>query len=524
MAMSSPRSLVFLLALLFCASLGCAEDPVFTADLTVSPTSPLAGQPFALIATIERASGSELGDVAVTVSASNGTQQIAEVVFASVEAANTYEASDVVFAEAGAWNIKLRVDDGKAREKFAYLLHIPEPRCDDDVSNGNETDVDCGGDACTGCLHDAACNSADDCLTGICSDGLCGLPPGGLIGYQDGSPDSVSLTLITDQQLSLPRDLDFNPNEENEIWVANYANDSLTVVENAGKPDQSVQRFEDYTKHFLERVTAISFAPTSTTGPTSTFGTCGESRNTYDDLDHANDYMGPVLWPADTEVFTAEECNNVAHHICDAANVHLDMLHSTPLCMGIASTGGNAFYAFGGLHDTIFWYDFGVPHVHGGDDHTDGDAYVFANVSVRRSAGVPSNMIFDFNTAWLYVADSGNGRVFRMRQDNVQIDQQLPTHHADGELHQVQNVTIEMVIPSESGLVATPSGLDLHGDELYVADYGTGMIHAVTSTGTVIRSLDTGLGAGSLGGLTIGPDDRIYFVDMKLGRILRIDP
>lgn len=521
MYIPSPKRLVFFLSLLFCALSGCAEEGFeYTMESTFSPEAPLAGQDFALEVTIGRTDDADVGDLSVTLNAMNGAQQPDEVLLSMGATPNNYEATGLIFAIEGDWVLQLSVDDGKTLQEFELLLNIPEPLCDDSVLNGTETDLDCGGDGCPPCAIDGTCVTSDDCATGACTGGICVLPPGGLIGYGDGTPGTVSLALVTDQHLSRPRDLDFNPNEESELWIVNYANDSLTVVQNVGQTEQSVRKFEDHSKHFLERVTAISF------GPSDTFGTCGESRNTYDDLDHLQlDYMGPALWPADTAIFASESCNGVASPICpDAANVHLDMLHSTPLCMGIAATGGNSFYAFGGLEDAIFWYEFGTPHVHGGDDHTDGDTYRFDNVSVRRAEGVPSNMVFDFNTAALYVADSGNGRVFRLSQDNVQIGEELPTFMFDGVRHLVEDVTVEVLTPPEEGLLTTPSGLVLHGDDLYVADYATGKIHALDHSGTLIRSLDTGLGPEVLGGMTIGPDDRIYFVDMKAPRILRIDP
>jgi sugar lactone lactonase YvrE len=42
--------------------------------------------------------------------------------------------------------------------------------------------------------------------------------------------------------------------------------------------------------------------------------------------------------------------------------------------------------------------------------------------------------------------------------------------------------------------------------------------------GTLVRTLDTGLPEGSLGGFTFGPDGRVYFVDTLGGRVFRIDP
>jgi sugar lactone lactonase YvrE len=55
-----------------------------------------------------------------------------------------------------------------------------------------------------------------------------------------------------------------------------------------------------------------------------------------------------------------------------------------------------------------------------------------------------------------------------------------------------------------------------------VADYENGRISAFNAAGEVVNYLDTGL-AQSIGGLAMGPDDKLYFVDMKESRVLRID-
>ena len=47
--------------------------------------------------------------------------------------------------------------------------------------------------------------------------------------------------------------------------------------------------------------------------------------------------------------------------------------------------------------------------------------------------------------------------------------------------------------------------------------------YAMETSGRIVRHLDTGLAAGSLAGLTLGPDGRLYFVDMLGARILRVD-
>ena len=60
--------------------------------------------------------------------------------------------------------------------------------------------------------------------------------------------------------LNEPRDLEFHPGKANELWVANRATDSITIVENVGMENQTSQNRRDaYRNHFLEEVSAIAF-------------------------------------------------------------------------------------------------------------------------------------------------------------------------------------------------------------------------------------------------------------------------
>jgi hypothetical protein len=51
------------------------------------------------------------------------------------------------------------------------------PSCDDELVNGEESDVDCGGDSgCQRCSADQRCNTAQDCDGGLCTNKLCRAP------------------------------------------------------------------------------------------------------------------------------------------------------------------------------------------------------------------------------------------------------------------------------------------------------------------------------------------------------------
>lgn len=73
-------------------------------------------------------------------------------------------------------------------------------------------------------------------------------------------------------------------------------------------------------------------------------------------------------------------------------------------------------------------------------------------------------------------------------------------------------------------LVERRSGIEVRGDLIYVSDNASGRISAFTKAGERVNWLDTDLPAGSLAGITFGPDDKLYFVDMLGDRVYRIDP
>jgi hypothetical protein len=209
--------------------------------------------------------------------------------------------------------------------------------------------------------------------------------------------------------LAVPRDLAFHPDHPDELFVVNRATDSVTVLFDPDTADQTAEVYDDaYGDHFMEEVSSLAFGDTTTVpneDPVSTFATCQESRNTYDDTAPPNDFMGPSLWPADLDIFAQ------VHQHDDLLGSHLDMLHQSPLCMGIAHESANAYWVFDGMHAEIVYYDFQQPHGYGEEDHTDGIVRTYPEADVLRVPDVPSHLELDPDSGLLYVADTGHGRV-----------------------------------------------------------------------------------------------------------------
>lgn len=176
--------------------------------------------------------------------------------------------------------------------------------------------------------------------------------------------------------------------------------------------------------HFMRRPSAIVFgAPelvldhehpgaegSGLTAPvtfTNTFATCHEhwTANATDQPP----FIGPTLWTADPAIYNGENGD------FDWSNgSHLDMVHATRYCMGIAYEGANVYWAFDGNGGFLDRYDFGTPHHPGHHNHDDAaiDRYFLElGDELARVPGVPSNMLIDGDDLW--VVDSGNGRVLR---------------------------------------------------------------------------------------------------------------
>ncbi len=334
------------------------------------------------------------------------------------------------------------------------------------------------------------------------------------LGSGDGTPGSVTFTEVANMSHGLrqPRDLAFNPLRPEELWVVSYDDDSVLIVTGAPNEGRTYEkRIDGYALHFMEQVTAIAFGADETTfGKPGTFGTCGESRNTYNGQGAANDFTGPTLWSSDLTVFAKLNPNMLGSH--------LDMLHNTPLCMGIAHEAANRYWVYNGLKGAIDHYDFAMDDGIGNDDHGDGLTRRFAEGQLLRVANVPSHVAWDGATSTLYIADTGNARIGKLDGLSGTPGAKIPTHETP--ITMMDGATVETLISD----VQQPSGIELHDGLLFVTDHFTSDILAYDLEGTLVNYVGTGLPSGSLGGLTFGPDGKVYFVDLVGDRVLRIDP
>jgi len=223
--------------------------------------------------------------------------------------------------------------------------------------------------------------------------------------------------------------------------------------------------------------------------------------------------MGPSLFSSDLEVFARP----VAPWLLGS---HLDMLHESPLAMGIAWERDHVYWVFGGYLETITRYDFVEDHGVGHDDHSNGVIRHHGSGVVRRESGVPSHLAFHAPSGELFIADTGNRRVLALDTRSGTLGAAGPGWEAGVDTRWVDDPSFRTVVPE--GLIERPSGLTLAEEHLIVGDHATGIVHVLTLAGEGVETIDTGVGPDALMGLTIGPDGGLYAVDAAVGRVLHV--
>ena len=335
--------------------------------------------------------------------------------------------------------------------------------------------------------------------------------------------DEVTIADSSDY-LNDPRDLEFHPGRANELWVANRATDSITIVENTGLSNQTSQNRADSNRnHFLEEVSAISFGAYHPEFDWQ-WGSAQETGNTYCGQAPENYFMGPTLWPSSLSHFAVENQNNGNGLL----GSHIDMNHESPFGVGIAHDYDNVYWYNDGYYGELVRYDFKDDHDTGQDDHSDAVVRRYSEISLTHFYGVPGHMVMDKSNGILYIADAGASRILWVNTDDATTTSTDIMNDASrleplAEYSEITDV--------EWGVLATglnlPSGIALADGQLFVSENGNGKIVAydLASDGKSAVQLDKiQTTATSIMGLEIGPNGHIYYVDNGQDEVVRIDP
>lgn len=315
-------------------------------------------------------------------------------------------------------------------------------------------------------------------------------------------------------QVNQPQDLDFKPNS-NELWVANRGTangGSVVIIYNAGLPNQTSQHRQDsHTGHFMRFPPAIAFGDDgfwacvneiqSTNGGTSTF-------------------MGPALWSGDTAITARVFQNNWVNGL--PLGSHYDMLHQSPFAMGIAHDSALAYWVNDGHNGNICLYDFVQHHGPGYDNHSAGKIYRYTDVLVTRVPNIPSHMILDKASGWLYFIDGGSKKIKRMNTNTGNMTGNLTVPATAQEplaaYQKIETATVEDLVT----LPTQPCGIDYYKNRLVVSDNTTGAIYIYnTSPFALMTTITTGL--PGMMGVKVGPDGRIWCVNKTTNTVYRLD-
>ena len=322
--------------------------------------------------------------------------------------------------------------------------------------------------------------------------------------------DSVQIDVVVDEGLDVPRDLEFHPQRAGELWVVNRGDESVTAILDAGTDDQEVMHFRDGQSgpHFLGQPSALAFADDGT------FSTSHETdvptQGPPAQGGSPADFMGPTWWSSDLDVFNAGHAS------------HLDMLHASPNGMGIAWETDSVWWYFDGAHGGVARYDFNEDHGLGGAFHGDGEMQLFIEGELDRQPDIPSHMVYDHETDWLYIADTGNDRIIALDATSGTPGLAIDPNYDGGLQYEMRDGVYEVIVDDQQVSFGWVSGIALHDGLLYVSDSKTSTLLAFSLDGELVDWIVLDLPEGALMGIEFDDDGNLWAVDAVNDEILRV--
>jgi hypothetical protein len=327
--------------------------------------------------------------------------------------------------------------------------------------------------------------------------------------YSQSRPDSLKYILQGDHitttlanvadGLDKPSDLAFHPDySKNELWITNQRTEntggSTLTLNETNTPNQTEWlRSDGNAWHFMSLPTGIDFSTENLNFATST-GVFSANHN-------GTDFTGPTLWSSDPDVYARPSGGNGSH---------LDMLHGSPFCMGIAHQINNVFWVNDTYWGSLVRYDFGHDHGPGNDDHSDGKVWRYEQMSTSRLLDIPAHLVVEKNDDLLYAVDNGNNRILVMDLTTGEFDRVLPLKNEQLAQHYaMKNANIQEVLV---GRFDQPCGIEVFDNYLLVGEYRTGEIFVFDRMNGMeeLGVIQTEEGQG-LAGIVIGPDGNIYY-------------
>ena len=286
---------------------------------------------------------------------------------------------------------------------------------------------------------------------------------------------------------------------------------STVIFQDAGLNSQSSEyRKDSYSRHFMHTASSLSF---DNQGFFANTLECQDANNNSNGF-----FSGPTLWDSNLSVYAEVNQNG------PLLGSHLDMIHQSPYSMGIEYAGiGNVYWVFDGYHSSVVRYDFATPHEFGGHDHSDGKVWRYDEVDISRQEGVPSHMVLDDTSSFLYIADTGNQRILKFNVNSGNYSYDLsPYGESLAEYYMMENAEWEVYISQD---LVKPSGIDIYNDRLVVSDYDSGniIIYDISISPPIeLGRINTG-NENNIMGIKIDSNQKIWYVNYNDNNVVRID-
>ena len=302
------------------------------------------------------------------------------------------------------------------------------------------------------------------------------------------------------------RALAFSPRAPEELWLADSAASAMVVTIPDGGASPPARLLIDRAEyHYMASVSSFSF------DGIGQFATCQESLNDYRGTMEPNFFQGPTLYDSRAEVVSLvngqqQPCDEAAGETCFL--IHIDMLHESPMCMGIAHDSGsssvvhgktwqNVYWTFDGVHNGLVRFDFESDHGPGSMAHEFASVRRYEGLGLERVDGVPSQLVADAGSRTLFVADTGNDRVLAVEMDSgyyshdAREEYQIFSSPMDSFNYSVWRGlawSVLAAVPTPSGLALSPDGATLYvgsrlGGSIYAVDARSGLLLQVVPTG-----------------------------------------
>jgi hypothetical protein len=337
-------------------------------------------------------------------------------------------------------------------------------------------------------------------------------------------PDSNQFTEIGKvfNQISTPVDLAFHPDHINrpfELWVLNQGTSNsgghTVLIENADGENYTHQMIKDGNAwHFMAMASAMDFGDN---------GNWATSQDIKDANRQGGTFTGPTLWSSDLSVYGV--IGNPPNAQYNGS--HLDMVHQTPYGKGIAHEKDNVYWVFDGWSSTLTRYDFVDDHGPGQHYHGDAVLYVYNEISVQPEGSLPSHVVMDKSTNYLYVCHTSAGEIIRVDVTSGTRGGalfQVTPGEALADYAYFKDVGFETMV--STGL-QKPVGCDITDEGiLVVTDNATGEIIFYDTEDPNFAELgrmQVGYSNPDLMGVTVGMDNKIYFADYDNQKVVRID-